>query len=195
MSATSDDKPAFGIVNQLIYGLEASDLSSPTVVESTAIALIEQRHFSLPVETYYAGARKYLDSSHDPRIVGKDLPVAAIRSFLASLLEQLDSRRPWAEPPYRVTSDDDLWSAPSVGSVPSTFRQVANQLGGFSRTRRDGSGRRLLTLTLRTGTAVGVREVMTGEQAIELVSYSVDSDLPVVFSELTGVPVRAQSQG
>lgn len=195
MSTTSDDMPSFGIVNQLIYGLEARDLISPKVMESTAAALIEQRAFTLPVETYYAGARKYLDSSHDPRIIRNELPVAAIRSFLTGVLEQLDLRRPWVEPPYRVTADDNLWSAPSIGSVPNTFRQVANQLGGFSRTRRDGSGRRLLTLTLRTGTAVGLREVAAGEKAIELVSHSVDSDLPIVFTELTGLPVQTQSQG
>lgn len=196
MSVSSDEQPVFGIVNQLIYGLEASDLFSPTVVESTATALIEQRYFTLPVETYYVGARKYLNSTHDPRIIGKDLPVAAIRSFLTGVLEQLDSRRPWAEPPYRVTAaDDNLWSAPTIGRIPGTFRQLADQLGGFSRTRRDATGRQLLTLTLRTGAAVGLREGIAGEQAIELVSHSVDSDLPVVFSELTGLPVRTQSQG
>lgn len=195
MTAKSDDEPSFGIVNQLIYGLELGELISPTVMESTAVALIEQRAYSLPVETYYAGARRYLYSDHDPRIACDGLPVVAIRRFLMGVLEQLDSRRPWVEPSYRLTTDDNLWSAPSVGNVPRTFRQAANQLGGFSRTRRDSCGGRLLTLTLRTGTAVGLREVTAGDESIELVSNSVDLDLAVVFGELTGIPVRTQSRG
>jgi hypothetical protein len=193
MATPDDDMPVFGIVNQLIYGLDKSDLASPTAMEATAAALIEQRIFTLPVETYYVGARKYLDSAHDSRIIRNELPVEGIRRFLTGVLEQLDSRRPWAEPPYRVTADDNLWSAPSIGSVSGTFRQVANQLGGFSRARRDDSGRRLLTLTLRTGAAVGLREVATREKAVELVSHSVDPDLPVVFGQLTGLPVRTRS--
>ena len=119
-----------GYINQITHG---ADLRAPIddwLLNRLSDELISQRLFTLPVADYYRAATEALRSSEDLGSVdGHD--DSAVRNLLARLIEALDSRKPWAEPPFEALPVDEpatLTSAALIGRVPILPRDVEGRL-------------------------------------------------------------------
>ncbi|MEV0182059.1 hypothetical protein AB0I54_22600 [Streptomyces sp. NPDC050625] len=149
-----------GVVTAILYCLQFSRELSAEEVERIARMVLEQPIYDLTVEEQYAGIEAALavdaweqDLSWQPH----DEP--AVRDFLRRLLERLDARRPWQEPPTRSLGFD-RWQEYKRGALLAHVRLYSpaqDTLHARLRTVPEDEDRlRAVVLRLRSGDEVAV---------------------------------------
>lgn len=148
--------PGQGFINHLVHGLDVERPVDESVITRLAEALIEQRSFKHPVQTYYQAAMAALASGQPTGGTGEP---EVVRDLLARLVDELDARRPWAEPPYR-TLDRNHWgaleAAPVIGHIPLSRLAVSERLYGIFEPVVEGGRDDVLVVRLRTGGLIGL---------------------------------------
>ena len=155
MTSSQQASPWRGYVNQLTYGLDLTSPATDEALTELADRLIEQRSILHPVQTYHSAARAALATTEPIVAVAGQNDV--IRDLLRRLLRELDARRPWPEPAYRVAraSAAKIAPAPVVGRIPLSRMAVSERVNALFEPRHIG-GRPAdaLVLNLRSGHTV-----------------------------------------
>jgi len=193
MESAQQVSPWRGYVNQLTYGLDLKRRVDDEAVSWLADALIEQRIFGHRVETYYEAATAALASGESTaQEVGEE---DAARDLLARLLRELDSRRPWPEPPYRTHGSDqwaNLATAPVIGHIPMQRRRVEAQLNGVFRSMPAAGGGQIdvLVVSLRSGELVGlVAPESFTERSVTVCAHGDPRTTATAIREYTGLDI------
>ncbi len=193
MSSTRPIDPWRGLVHQLTYATDLSSRVADETIERIVDAVLQQRVFSRPAETYYEAAVAALGSGR--RIAdldGQDEEVT--RDALTRIVEHLDARRPWpVHPFYRQDPHlwDDLAGAPVIGRLPLSQMAVRQKLSRVFDTVGGPDGIKVLILQLRSGQVVALRstEAFTAP-GVDLLATSDPAVTIADFQELTGLPVE-----
>lgn len=183
-----------GYVNQILYGLNLRQRVTDTDITWLVNDMIRQRTFTQPVSSYYEATAAALESSE--RISHRDEDDDEVaRDFLTRLLQVLDARRPWPEPPFHK-GDPSEWpdfrNAPVIARIPLTQMKVEERLNrGFFKIPSNGDTTRALILRLRTGQEVAlVAPASITEAGIDLLARTDPTSTVAAFRELTGIEVE-----
>ncbi|MFD5095248.1 hypothetical protein ACFWMR_31920 [Amycolatopsis thailandensis] len=182
--------PWRGYVNQLTHTADLRHRADDGFVERIADELIRQRFFTLPVGDYHRAATAALASGE--RIAGEQDDEAVTRDFLVRLVQALDDRGPWPEPPYSTSGTGEwatLRDAPTIARVPLTDRQIEASLNRVFAEEPPGVGDvRVLVLRLRTGQQIALRASRPfREPGVDLLTYDDPVSTVAAFGELTGI--------
>ncbi|WP_214407020.1 hypothetical protein [Pseudonocardia lacus] len=194
MTPTQPVTPWRGYVHQLTYGADLSERVGDDAIDRIVEAVLAQRVFTQPAETYYDAACAALASGE--RLA--DLPdqdEAAVRDALIRIVEGLDARRPWPVPPFHQLPAGgwaDLAAAPVIGRIPRSQMQVRRTLNRLFDTVGQGADEtKVLLLELRTGQRVALRS--TGAftaPGVDLLTRAEPGSTAADFTELTGLPLE-----
>jgi hypothetical protein len=182
-----------GYINQITYGADLRVPIDDSLLNRLADELVRQRLLTLPVADYYQAAGEALRSSeHLGSADGHD--DSAVRDLLTRLMEALDSRRPWPEPPFEALPVDEpftLTSAALIGRIPILPRDVEGRLNRkFSKREPDGREGEYIALRLRTGQLVVLRAAAFQLANVELYSADDPGATRAAFQTLTALEVQ-----
>jgi hypothetical protein len=182
-----------GYINQITYGADLRAPIDDSLLNRLADELISQRLFTLPVADYYRAATEALRSSeHLGSVDGHD--DRAVRDLLTRLIEALDSRRPWPEPPFKALPVDEpftLTSAALIGRIPILPRDIEGRLNRkFSKREPDGREGEFIALRLRTGQLVILRAAAFQVANVEIYSADDPGATRAAFQALTALEVQ-----
>ncbi|MGI5460742.1 hypothetical protein ACQEWB_47775 [Streptomyces sp. CA-249302] len=149
-----------GVVVAVLYCTQFSRELDDSEVERLAGMVLERPFYDLTVEEQYAGIQAALAAEvWDEDLSWQPHDETSVRDFLRRLLECLDARRPWQEPPMRALGFD-RWEEYKHGVLLAHIRLFApSQDRLHSRLRtvpRDADGLRGVVLRLRSGDEVAV---------------------------------------
>lgn len=195
MASTQPTTSWRGYVNQLTYGADLRERLDGAAVDRIVDAVLLQRVFTAPVETYYEAGVDALRSGQ-PLAALPDQDEDATRDALRRIVERLDERRPWPVHPYSQQDVGEwpaLAGAPVIGQVSQSEMAVRRKLNRlFDSAGPDGP--KVMILRLRTGELVALRA--TGgftTPGLDLLAHSAASQTLDNFRDLTGLDVeRAQ---
>jgi hypothetical protein len=187
-----------GYVNQMTYGLDPRHRVENADVAWIADDMIAQRTFTDPVTRYYEAATAALESGGQIANQGEDeAEEEGVRDFLVRLVQALDERRPWPEPPF-YTGDQNDWSdlrdAPAIARIPHSQLDVEGRLNRtfFRVGPGDDDQTRVLILRLLTGQVVALLAPYSfSEPGVELLANTDKESTITAFRELTGLDVES----
>lgn len=182
-----------GYINQITYGADLRAPIDDSLLDRLADELVRQRLFTLPVANYYQAATEALRSSeHLGSDDGHD--ESAVRDLLTRLIEALDSRRPWPEPPFETLPLDEPFTLTSdalIGRIPILPRDIEGRLNRkFSKREPDGREGEFIALRLRTGQLVVLRAAAFQIANVELYSADDPGATRAAFQALTALEVQ-----
>jgi hypothetical protein len=144
-----------------------------------------------PVHDYYDAATRALTSSQP--VADDARSDRIVRNVLVRLLRELDARRPWAEPPYRVLDSgefSELATAPTIGRIPMSRLNVGDHLNGIFEPAA-GTHVNLLVLHLRSGEQVALLAPESFTEPLVVVkAHSAQQSTLDSLRELTGLAVE-----
>jgi hypothetical protein len=182
-----------GYINQITHGADLRAPIDDSLLNRLADELVRQRLFALPVADYYQAATEALRSrDHLGSDDGQD--ESAVRDLLTRLIEALDSRRPWPEPPFKALPVDEAFTLTSdalIGRIPILPRDIEGRLNRkFSKREPDGRDGEFIALRLRTGQLVVLRAAAFQVANVELYSADDPSATRAAFEALTALEVQ-----
>ncbi|MEU6142799.1 hypothetical protein ABZ848_20805 [Streptomyces sp. NPDC047081] len=114
-----------GVVVAVLYCTQFSRELGDAEVEHIAGMVLERPFYDLTVEEQYAGIEAVLAAgTWDEDLSWQPHDEPSIRDFLRRLLEHLDARRPWREPPMRALGFD-RWEEYKHGVLLAHIRLFA----------------------------------------------------------------------
>lgn len=146
-----------GIVQRIFYHIQFEPELSPKLAARIATALlVEPIEYLTAADEYQSLADGLRRRAPLPTPVQMRQPEDELRHFLAQVVENMDSMRPWPTIPYTPLPADylsEFGNARPIARLALTVNQVEGRLArGFNRDSEDGP---FLLLRMSSGTIVG----------------------------------------
>ncbi|MFD6391572.1 hypothetical protein [Nocardia sp. NPDC060259] len=166
-----------GIVQRIFYRIQFEpQLDQALVARITTALLVEPIEHLTAADEYSSLADGLRNQAPLPTLVRMRHPEAALRHFLAQVVEAMDSMRPWPTPPYTPLPADYLGefrNARPIARLALTVNEVEGRLArSFNHDSEDGP---FLLLRLSSGTIIGLFSPYW-EGSHDVIVYAADSD-------------------
>ena len=157
---TQDSRESWrGAVNGVLYGVQFQETLTSDLASSVAPRLIKKPLAGLTAEQQLAALSTAADSGSDlTKLIPEAHSEADFRAFLWLVIDQMETLRPWPEPPYtelNTTQWSDFTDPVLIARFPKSTPKAEGKLGTIF-WRLEDIGKRAAVLQLKSGTVIAL---------------------------------------